>query len=61
MVSSIDPVNPVDYERFIHENMDVIQGDSQSSLLLFPEQDVSVKTIPRKFRTVAFPVPGQAK
>lgn len=61
MVSSIDPVNPVDYERFINENMDVIQGDSQSSLLLFPDQDVSVKTIPRKFRTVAFPVPGQAK
>ena len=59
--SSIDPVNPVDYEGFIHENMDIIKGDSQSNLLLFPEGDVSVSTVQRKFRTIQYPVPGQAK
>ena len=59
--SSVDPVNPVDYERFVHENSEVIRGDSQCSLLLFPDGDVTINTVQRKFRTVQYPVPGQAK
>ena len=60
-VSTIDPVQPVDYEKFINENIDVIRGDSQPHLLLFPDNDVIVSTVPRKFRTIQYPVPGQAK
>ena len=41
--------------------MDIIKGDSQSHLLLFPEGDVSVSSVQRKFRTIQYPVPGQAK
>jgi hypothetical protein len=59
--ASIDPVNPVDYEKFISENSDVIHGDSLSHLLLFPDSDISISTLPRKFRTIQYPVPGQAK
>lgn len=39
----------------------MIQGDPLSQLLLFPEADVKTSSVLRKFRTVAFPVPGQAK
>ena len=39
----------------------MIKGDSHSSLLLFPDGDVSINTVQRKFRTVQYPVPGQAK
>ena len=56
-----DPVNPVDYEKFIHENSDLIKGDSQSALLLFPEGDVTVSAIPREYRTVQIPVPSKAR
>ena len=60
-VETNSSIDPVDYEHFIHENMDIIKGDSQSHLLLFPEGDVSVSSVQRKFRTIQYPVPGQAK
>ena len=60
-VSFADPVNPVDYEKFVHENADVIKGDPHSSILLFPEGDVSVSTIPREYRTVQIPLPNKAR
>ena len=52
-------VDPIDYEKYIQENMGILESDRD--LLLFPEDDISVTTIPRKFRTVEIPVPGPAK
>lgn len=60
-VSDLDPVSPVDYERFIKENMDIIKGDPQPEMLLFPEDDIDVCSKARSFRTVQIPVPGQAR
>lgn len=54
-------VDPIDYEKFIQENAGIIESDSQKDMLLFPEDDVTVTTLPRKFRTVEIPVPGPAK
>lgn len=53
-----DPVTPVDYEKFINENMDMLKSES---LLLFPDDDVSTSTVQRKYRTVEIPLPGQAR
>jgi len=36
-------------------------ADPETHLLLFPEDDVEVFTVPRTYRTVEVPVPGAAK
>lgn len=52
---------PIDYEDFVKKNQGILDGFSQKDLVLFPEDDVTVTTLPRKFRTVEIPVPGPAK
>ena len=52
---------PIDYETFVKKNQSMLEGTSQKDLVLFPEDDVTVTTLPRKFRTVEIPVPGPAK
>lgn len=52
---------PVDYEDFVKKNQSMLEGCSQRDLVMFPEDDVTVTTLPRKFRTVEIPVPGPAK
>ncbi|KAL5487361.1 hypothetical protein EMCRGX_G019952 [Ephydatia muelleri] len=47
--------------RFLEENAALLQNDPQRDLVLFPEDDISVPTLPRKFRTVEIPVPGPAR
>lgn len=58
---NIEVVDPIDYEKFIKENMSLLESSPHSDLLLFPEDDISVTTLQRKFRTVEIPVPGPAK
>ena len=58
---SIEVVDPIDYEKFIRENLSMLQSSALKDLLLFPEDDISVTTLQRKFRTVEIPVPGPAK
>ena len=53
--------DPIDYEKFITENSKILEEDVHKEMLLFPEDDVSVTTLPRKFRTLEIPVPGSAK
>lgn len=52
---------PIDYEDFVKKNQGVLDGFSQKDLVVFPEDDVTVTTLPRRFRTVEIPVPGPAK
>ena len=52
---------PIDYEDFVKKNQGVLDGISHKDLVVFPEDDVTVTTLPRKFRTVEIPVPGPAK
>ena len=52
---------PIDYEDFVKKNQSHLESFSQRDLVLFPEDDVTVTTLPRKFRTVEIPVPGPAK
>ena len=53
--------DPIDYEKFVTENNKILEEDPHREMLVFPEDDVSVTTLPRKFRTVEIPVPGSAK
>ena len=52
---------PIDYEDFVKKSQGLFEGMSQRDLVLFPEDDVTVTTLPRKFRTVDIPVPGPVK
>lgn len=52
---------PIDYEDFVKKNQGLLEGASQRDLVLFPEDDVTVTTLPHKFRTVDIPVPGTVK
>lgn len=52
---------PIDYEDFVKKSQGMLEGESQRDLVLFPEDDVTVTTLPRKFRTVDIPVPGTVK
>lgn len=54
-------MDPIDYEKFIKENLSMLESSPLKELLLFPEDDISVTTLQRKFRTVEIPVPGPAK
>ena len=58
---NIEVVDPIDYEKFIKENMSLLESSPLKDMLLFPEDDISVTTLQRKFRTVEIPVPGAAK
>ena len=53
--------DPIDYEKFVTENSKILEDDPHREMLVFPTDDVSVTTLPRKFRTVEIPVPGSAK
>ena len=52
---------PIDYEDFVKKSQGMLEGVSQRDLVLFPEDDVAVMTLPRKFRTIEIPVPGPVK
>ena len=52
---------PIDYEDFIKKSQSLLETAPQKDLVLFPEDDVTVTTLPRKLRTVDIPVPGSAK
>lgn len=52
---------PIDYEDFVKKNQSMLEGEPLRDLVLFPEDDVTVTTLPRKLRTVDVPVPGSAK
>ena len=58
---TMEAVDPLDYEKFVQENIGLLEGDANRGLCLFPEDDVTVTSLPRKFRTVEIPVPGPAK
>lgn len=57
----MDVTEPINYEKFVKENISLLETHPQKDILLFPDDDVAVTTLARKFRTVETPVPGAAK
>ena len=57
----MEVVDPIDYEKFVKENSSLLETSPQRDMLMFPDDDVTVTSLPRKFRTVEIPVPGPAK
>ncbi|XP_038110959.1 dedicator of cytokinesis protein 9 isoform X3 [Culex quinquefasciatus] len=53
-------VEPIDFEGFIAKNKTLIQNDPQRELLLYPSDDVTEVTLPKKFRTVTSNIPSFA-
>lgn len=51
-MSLTESLEPIDYEEFLSQNSELINQDSLKNILLFPSDDVVVKTIPRKIRTI---------
>ncbi|EDW71168.1 uncharacterized protein Dvir_GJ16211, isoform A [Drosophila virilis] len=55
--STLSLTEPLDYEEFLIQNINIINRDPLKHILDFPQGDVSVKTIPRKIRTVEHIIP----
>ncbi|BFF96110.1 dedicator of cytokinesis protein 6 [Drosophila madeirensis] len=57
--SALSPTDPLDYEEFLAQHMNIINRDPLKHILDFPQGDVTVKTIPRKIRTVDHITPNE--
>ncbi|XP_017954547.1 dedicator of cytokinesis protein 6 isoform X2 [Drosophila navojoa] len=57
--STLSLTEPLDYEEFLIQHMNTINRDPLKHILDFPQGDVSVKTIPRKIRTVDHILPNE--
>ncbi|XP_035782880.1 dedicator of cytokinesis protein 7-like [Anopheles albimanus] len=58
-ISLCDLVEPIDYEEFLAQHFNLLQKDSLRSILDFPSNDVQVKIVPRKIRTINHQVPKE--
>ncbi|TMW54842.1 hypothetical protein DOY81_000075 [Sarcophaga bullata] len=58
-LSLTEPVEPLDYEEFLGAHINTINRDPLKNILDFPPGDVTVKTIPRKIRTIEHIVPKE--
>ncbi|XP_037960753.1 dedicator of cytokinesis protein 7 [Teleopsis dalmanni] len=58
-LSLTEPVEPLDYEDFLLQQINVLNRDPLKHILDFPPGDVLVKTIPRKIRTSEHIVPKE--
>lgn len=47
-----DVVDPPDYEEFVLQNSCTVERDPFRDLILYPDDDVDVHSVPRKCRTV---------
>ncbi|XP_016979393.1 dedicator of cytokinesis protein 7 isoform X2 [Drosophila rhopaloa] len=54
---TVSPTEPLDYEEFLSQHMNIINHDPLKHILDFPYGDVTVKVIPRKIRTVDHIIP----
>ena len=48
----MDVVEPVNYEEYVEDHSDIINKDSFKEIISIPEDDVDVRMIQRKLRTV---------
>nr|XP_014087312.1 dedicator of cytokinesis protein 7 isoform X2 [Bactrocera oleae] len=58
-LSLTEPVEPLDYEEFLTQHMNILNRDPLKHILDFPPTDVAVKIIPRKIRTIEHVVPKE--
>ncbi|CAB0016565.1 unnamed protein product [Nesidiocoris tenuis] len=54
-------VEPLDFESYILKNKTILQNDPQRELLLYPSDDISPITHPRKYRTLMPTIPPQSE
>ncbi|XP_017859790.1 PREDICTED: dedicator of cytokinesis protein 7 [Drosophila arizonae] len=57
--STLSLTEPLDYEEFLIQHMNIINRDPLKHILDFPQGDVSIKTIPRKIRTIDHIIPNE--
>ncbi|KAL5022031.1 hypothetical protein ScPMuIL_001186 [Solemya velum] len=57
LVPLCDVVDPPDFEDFVIQNQCTVERDPFRDLILYPEDDVEVHSVPRKCRTVTPVVP----
>ncbi|EDW04302.1 GH11724 [Drosophila grimshawi] len=57
--STLSLTEPLDYEEFLTQHMNIINRDPLKHILDFPQGDVSVKIIPRKIRTIDHIIPKE--
>uniref|UniRef100_A0A1B0BZM0 Dedicator of cytokinesis protein 7 n=1 Tax=Glossina palpalis gambiensis TaxID=67801 RepID=A0A1B0BZM0_9MUSC len=58
-LSLTEPVEPLDYEEFLNQHMNILNRDPLKHILDFPPADVTVKTVPRKIRTLEHITPEE--
>lgn len=58
-MSLIELVDPIDYEDFLQQHASIISRDPLRHILDFPPNDVQLKLIERKIRTVKPIVPDE--
>ncbi|XP_063219662.1 dedicator of cytokinesis protein 7 [Bacillus rossius redtenbacheri] len=58
--SLYDVVDPLDYEEFIQQHRMLLDHDALQNVLDFPENDIVVRIIPRKIRTLSSILPEES-
>lgn len=58
-ISLTELVDPIDYEDFLQQHSNMISRDPLRNILDFPANDVQMRTIERKIRTVEPIVPKE--
>lgn len=52
MAEATDVVDPINYEEYVEYHVDMINRDPLKEVITIPDDDVSVRMIQRKIRTV---------
>uniref|UniRef100_A0A1Q3G270 Putative ph domain-containing protein n=1 Tax=Culex tarsalis TaxID=7177 RepID=A0A1Q3G270_CULTA len=58
-ISLCELVEPIDYEEFLTQHSGLLVRDPLRSILDFPPNDVQMRVVPRKIRTVTHVVPSE--
>ncbi|XP_055593172.1 dedicator of cytokinesis protein 7 [Uranotaenia lowii] len=58
-ISLCELIEPIDYEEFLAQHSNLLMRDSLRSILDFPGNDVQVRVVPRKIRTIEHVVPQE--
>lgn len=57
--STLSLTEPLDYEEFLNQHINIINRDPLKHILDFPQGDIAIKTIPRKIRTIDHILPKE--
>lgn len=57
--STLEPVEPIDYEDFLHQHSTLIQRDALRDILDFPANDLVIRQLAKKIRTLEHVMPKE--